>query len=114
MLAAWAAELTLITLRDMNINLPGLTWKSSGNRVGPLPAPGDYLATFVIFAPLAFAADTQARPLAEALAWGYVLATLLQMIDPSNPTSKPTTTAQPATTQAGTAPAGGGKPAAIA
>jgi hypothetical protein len=59
MLAAWGTEIVLITLRDLNVNLPGVTWKGTGNRVPPgIPAPGDYLATFIIMAPLAFLADT--------------------------------------------------------
>lgn len=93
MLAAWATELTLITLRDLNINLPGVTWKGTGNRIPPgIPAPGDYLATFIIMAPLAFLSDTSSgHNIAEALAWGFVLATLLSGIDPSDPLGKTTT-----------------------
>jgi len=102
-LASWATELVLITLRDLNVSPPGITWKSTGNRIGGLPAPGDYLATFVIWAPLTFMADTKAAPVAEALGWAYVLATLLNLINPSNPISSTN-----ATTQAsGTTTAGG-------
>ena len=40
-------------------------------------------------APLAFLADTSGgHEIAEALAWGFVLATLLSGIDPSNPLGK--------------------------
>lgn len=87
MLAAWGTELVLITLRDLNISLPGVKWKGTGNRIPPgIPAPGDYLATFVIMAPLAFLSDTSGgHEIAEALAWGFVLATLLSGINPSDP-----------------------------
>jgi hypothetical protein len=97
MLASWATEIVLITLRDLQISPPGITWKSQGNRIGPLPAPGDYLATFVIWAPLSFLADTKAAPVAEAIGWAYVLATLLNLFNPSNPLSTGTSTpTQPA------------------
>jgi hypothetical protein len=101
MLAAWGTELVLITLRDLNISLPGVKWKGTGNRIPPgIPAPGDYLATFVIMAPLAFLADTsQGHLIAETLAWGFVLATLLSGINPSNPLGS-------SSTSTGTAPTG--------
>ena len=110
MLAPWAAELTLITLRDLNISPPGITWKSQGNRISGLPAPGDYLATFVLFAPLAALADTKAKPLAEAIGWAYVLATLLNIVNPSNPISKTSNTQaqQPQSANAATAPSNQG------
>jgi hypothetical protein len=104
-LAAWAVEIGLITLRDLGISPPGITWKSKGNVIplnssgSGLPAPGDYLATFVLFAPLAALADTQAKPVAEALAWAYVLATLLNIVNPSNPVSGKPTGTSPTTGQ---------------
>jgi hypothetical protein len=99
MLAAWGTEIVLITLRDLNVSLPGIKWKGTGNRIPPgIPAPGDYLATFIIMAPLAFLADTSGgHDIAEVLAWGFVLATLLSGIDPSDPLGKSTA---PVATQA--------------
>jgi len=102
MLAPWATEVVLITLRDLGIKLPGANWKGTGNRVGPLPAPADYLATFVLFAPLAFLSDNPtAHTFAELMGWSIVLATFMGAIDISNPLSKGGTTQAPGTTTAG-------------
>ncbi len=102
MFGAWALELVLITLRDLGVTLPGkLAFSSKGHAVNGLPLPADYLATFIIFAPLAALADTRARPLATTLAWGYVLATALNAIDATNPTAKPGSAAAKSTAQGG-------------
>jgi len=86
MLAAWAFELLLITLRDIGVTLPGgLAFKSSGHSVNGLPLPADYVATFVVFAPLSFLADTRARGIATMAGWGLVLATLLNAVDATDP-----------------------------
>jgi hypothetical protein len=96
-LPAWLLEVLLITLRDLNVTLPGnLAFKSTGHSVNGLPLPADYVATFVIFTPLAFLSDTRAKPVAAMLAWGYVLATALNAINATNPLNKTTTAAQPA------------------
>jgi len=85
-MAPWAVELLLITLRDLGINPPGLKFKGKRHTVGNfLPAPGDFLATFIIFAPLAALENTKAATLAKAIGWGYVLATLLGALDPADP-----------------------------
>ena len=100
MLAPWAAVVTMITLRDFGINPPGAKWKGKGNLVGPFPAPGDYLATFAFFAPLAFLADNPAaHDTVELFAWAVVLAIYLGAVNPSVPTSKGSTTTS---TQGGT------------
>lgn len=86
MLAAWALELFLITLRDLNVTLPGnLAFKSQGHSVGGLPLPADYFATVLIFTPLAVLSETRARNVANLLAWAWVLATLLNALDPTDP-----------------------------
>lgn len=93
MWGAWATELVLITMRDVGAHLPGgLNFTSSRHDVEGLPLPADYLATFVIFAPLSFIADSgpNASKLATVIGWGYVLATLLNAINPSQPLHKPT------------------------
>jgi hypothetical protein len=98
MFAPWAVELTLITAKDLGVNIPGVKWADgSAHRIGGLPAPGDYLATFLVFAPLAFLADTSAHVLAETIAWGFVIASLLSLIDPTNPLGSNTTAATSAT-----------------
>jgi hypothetical protein len=98
MFAPWALELSIITAKDLGVNIPGVKWANGqAHRIGGLPAPGDYLATFLIFAPLAFLADTSAHELAEVIAWGYVLASLLSLIDPTNPIGSTASTATSAT-----------------
>ena len=91
MFAAWFTEIVLITLRDLNISFPGsktLALKSQGHTVNGLPLPADYLATFVVFAPLALLADTRAKNVATALGWGLVIATLLNATNATNPAAK--------------------------
>lgn len=89
MFGAWALELLLISLRDLGVTLPGkLAFTSKGHTVNGLPLPADYLATFIIFAPLSALAETRAKSLATAIAWAYVLATLLNAIDATNPLHK--------------------------
>jgi hypothetical protein len=96
MLAPWTAQVTLITLRDLGIKLPGSNWNGVGNKVGPLPSPADYLATFALFAPLAFLSDNPtAHNFAELMAWAIVLATFMGAVNPSVPLSKGGTTAAP-------------------
>jgi hypothetical protein len=108
-LLPWAVELGLITVRDIwgkNATIGGLKIKGTPHTVGGLPAPGDYLATAVIFGPLALARGTRFQTLAALVGWGYVLATLLNILDPSDPLNRgqgPSTQ----TTAAG-APTGGG------
>lgn len=86
----WIAELFLITWRD----IPGLgkigplKIAGAGNTVNGLPAPGDYLATFIIMAPLAAMADTRAKTVANLAGWAFVLGSLLSFIDPSDPLGK--------------------------
>lgn len=87
MMAAWATELLLITLKDLGINPPGIKWaKGSPNRVNGLPLPADFVATFIVMAPLAALAEVpSARGFATAAAWAFVLASLLSAIDPTDP-----------------------------
>jgi len=89
MLAAWAVELILITLRDFNVTLPGnIAFKSQGHTVAGLPLPADYAATFMAFAPLAALAQTKAKGVATAAAWGLVIATALNAFDATDPLNK--------------------------
>lgn len=64
-LAAWAAEVGIITIRDL-----------SSNRRFPLPS--EFLSTFVVFGTLTALGGTETgrRPSA-AIAWGLVIATAL-------------------------------------
>lgn len=91
MMAAWATELILITLKDLGINIPGVKWANgSANRVNGLPLPADYLATFLVFGVLAVIDDASpaAHKFATWTAWGVVVASLLSGIDPTDPLGK--------------------------
>ena len=93
----WIAELILVTWRDIPGlgSIGGLKIKGTPHTVGGvLPAPGDYLATFVIMAPLAALADTRAKTPAILAGWAYVLMTLLTVLDPSDPLGKANTTSK--------------------
>lgn len=91
-LPPWAVMLLLITVKDLGINLPGVKWaQGSAHRVNGLPLPADYMATFLIFAPLAVLGDSSsqsARTLAGVTGWAWVLASLLSAIDPTDPLNK--------------------------
>lgn len=90
-MAAWATELVLITFASIAPNALssiGLKFKGSYPKVGSLPLPANYLATAVIMAPLAVAEDSSSqavRRFAGVAAWGFVLASLLSVIDPADP-----------------------------
>lgn len=73
-LLAWLIEAGIITWRDI----------TKKRTVGGLPVPGDYLATFVVFGTLAAIAQTQnGQRFAVVTAWGFVVATALDVIDPT-------------------------------
>jgi hypothetical protein len=90
-LVPWGVELALITARNLGVNIPGSKpWATgSAHKVAGLPLPADYLATFLIFMPLAIAGDNpQFGSIAALVGWGYVLATLLTSLDPTDPMGK--------------------------
>jgi hypothetical protein len=94
MLAPFATVITLITLRDYGVKPPGSSWKGQGNLIGPFPAPGDYLAAMVLFAPLFALSDTQsAHTFAELLGWAFALSIYMGAVNPSTPLSKTTSSA---------------------
>jgi hypothetical protein len=96
-LAPFVTVITLITLRDYGVKPPGANWKGQGNLIGPFPAPGDYLAAMVLFAPLFALSDTQsAHTFAELLGWAFTLSIYMGAVNASNPLSKAAT--PPATT----------------
>jgi len=91
MLAPWATTVTLITLRDYGINVPGTQWKTKGNLIAGLPAPGDFLLTFPYFGLLAFLSDNpKTHTLAELMGWAVPLAMVLVGLNPSAPVTKKT------------------------
>jgi hypothetical protein len=96
LLSAWIAEVALITYRDLK--------KGATNTVGGLPLPADYLATFAIFGVLGLIGES-GKTFAATVGWGYVVATFLNLFDPTlnKGTGTATTTATPATPTNGTA-----------
>ena len=101
-LAAWLVEVGLITWRD-------ITKKAPNHTIAGLPLPADYLATFIIFGTLGLVPKDSvgAHRAATLAAWGYVIATYLNvapaLINPTGPpanngaTSSKTSTQSPTT-----------------
>lgn len=67
---AWIAQLIIITYRDLK---PGST-----HNIGGLPLPADYLASFAIFGALGLIGGDAAKP-AGVAAWGFVIASFLNL-----------------------------------
>lgn len=83
-LAAFFVEAAIITYRGVKI---------SGT--GPIPhlvLPADYAGAATIYGLLGLLGKTKAEPLAAAVAWGFVVATLLNLWTPKNPVHIGTTT----------------------
>lgn len=72
--APWLAELILITIRN--------TKKGASDNIAGFPLPADYLATFAIFGVLG-ALPSSASTFAAVTGWGYVVATALNLFDPT-------------------------------
>ena len=79
----WLFEIGLVSMATV--------WPA---RVGALPAPSNYLASAIVFGPLALLSDTKYGKVATLTAWALVLASLMSVIDPTNPV-KPCSSAAP-------------------
>jgi hypothetical protein len=102
LLAAWVAEIAIITWRD-------LTGKAPNHTIKGMPLPADYLATFIVFGGLGFVPkdNVGASRTAALVGWAYVVATLLNVAPAIiNPTSTKNTSTASSTTSTKTAPAG--------
>ena len=73
-ITAWIAEMLIITARDVK--------KGASNNVAGFPLPADYLASFAIFGVLG-ALPNSASTFAGVTAWGFVIATFLNFVDPT-------------------------------
>ena len=63
-----------------------ITWRDfkNGRTILGLPVPGDYLAVFIVFGGLFMLASTQnGKNLAGVMGWGLVVATALNVINPT-------------------------------
>jgi len=86
------AEAGLMTYRIVHTGRPD---EAGGGRI---PWPADYVATFVIFGGLSLVAEVGAGwdRVAAAAGWGLVLATVLNLVDPTRPLAARTTPTAPA------------------
>ena len=75
LLAPWMIETALVGYRDIQSG-------SSGN-VGGLPLPSQFAAVFVLFGALSFFPENGEK-VAALLGWGFVIATVLRLVDPSS------------------------------
>ena len=83
---AWMAELGLVSFRTVKNGRPAA---AGGYHV---PWPADFVASFVVFGSLSVLAELQGGwdKVAAAAGWGFVLATVLYLVDPTHPVHKPT------------------------
>lgn len=94
LLLAWAAEIGIITYRDLT---GSPAWKAQ-HTVASLPLPADYIATVLIFGSLGLAGKSSqgAKTAANLFGWAVVIATFLNVmpgVPKTNSTSTSTTTA---------------------
>jgi hypothetical protein len=76
-LAAFFVEMALITYRGVQTSATG--------PIAHLVLPADYVGAAVIYGVLGLLGKTKAEPVAAAVAWGFVVATLLNLWTPKNP-----------------------------
>ena len=87
-LAAFFVEIGLITYRGVKTSATG--------PIARLVLPSDYVGVAIVYGILGLLGKTKAEPLAAAIAWGFVVATLLNLWTPKNPVHIGTTTKQKA------------------
>lgn len=78
LLGAFIAEVALITYRGFS---------TTTGPLGHLPLPANYTGAALIYGALGLMAKTKAEPVATALGWGFVVATLLNLWTPKHPAS---------------------------
>ena len=83
-LAAFFVEAALVTYRGVETST-----------TGPIPhlvLPSDYVGVAIVYGILGLLGKTRAEPVAAAVAWGFVVATLLNLWTPKTPVHIGTTT----------------------
>lgn len=84
LLSAWMVEAGIVT------------WRAFKRDNRP-PLPSDFVAMFVVYGTLGIVAEVpHAQSTATAIGWGIVLATALNIVDPTNPVGRPLGRAVPA------------------
>ncbi len=76
LLLPWIAEVVLITYRS------AAKGEENKTPIPHLPLPSEYVASFIVFGVLAFAPGQLTKP-AAVFGWGVVVATFLNLWDPS-------------------------------
>ncbi len=74
-LAAFVAEIALITYRGFRTPGP----------LGRMPLPANYTGAILVYGSLGLLGRPKAEPVAAAVAWGFVVATLLNLWTPKSP-----------------------------
>lgn len=78
-IAPWLVEIVLLSWRDLLGNSPSTPGEKR------LPWPSELLYTFVLFGVLSVLPG-EGKKVGAAIGWGIVVATLLQVWSPANPT----------------------------
>lgn len=78
-MAAFVVEVGLIAYRGFK--------KATAEPIPHLPLPADYTGAVLIYGALGLLGKTKAEPVAAAVAWGFVVATLLNLWTPQHPAS---------------------------
>lgn len=79
LLAAFLAEIAIVTYRD-------IAGKAPNHTIAGLPLPADYLAAVIIFGGLGLVPkDSGASKTAALFGWGIVIATGLSLWNPQSP-----------------------------
>jgi hypothetical protein len=81
-MGAWIAEIILITYRSAKQTHGGNYPVGANRPIAHIPLPSEYAASFVIYGALSFVPGRGA-PVATAVGWGIVVATLLNLWDPA-------------------------------
>lgn len=76
LLAAFVAEIGLITYRDV----AGSTAQKQNHTVAGLPLPADYMAAILLFGVLGLASSPGAQKTAALFGWGIVIATYMNLM----------------------------------
>lgn len=84
MIVPWLAEVVIISWKDVAGSNKFGVGKAPATAAGAHPpAPSELLATFIIFGSLSLAQGTQWQRPATLFAWGLVLATFMNFVDPT-------------------------------
>jgi hypothetical protein len=81
-MGAWLAEIVVITYRSARQTEAGNNPVGANRPIAHVPLPSEYVASFIIYGALSFVPGRGA-PVATAIGWGIVVATVLNLWDPA-------------------------------